>query len=290
MGLKIDTNRFRVPADTKVRLHRWPTRVDRLYESKSDYKNRLAESTQDLSDLQERLYASNTWSLLVIFQAMDTAGKDGAIRHVLSGVNPQGCQVASFKAPGANELEHDFLWRTALHLPERGRIGVFNRSYYEEVLVVRVHPEYLARQGLPKSLCDPKAIWSQRYESIADHERHLTRNGTRIVKFYLHLSKEEQRRRLLARTEEPEKHWKLNADDLRERALWKDYMRAYEMCLSETSTKHAPWYVVPADDKLNARLIISHVIVSTLKSLQVDFPAVDADQGKEVERMRRLLR
>ena len=203
---------------------------------------------------------------------MDAAGKDGAIRHVMSGVNPQGCQVFSFKHPSAEELEHDFLWRTTRRLPERGRIGIFNRSYYEEVLIVRVHPEILRSQGLPDELLDEKTIWQERYRSIVDLEKHLHRNGTRIIKFFLHLSKEEQRKRFLERIDEPDKNWKFSLADIEERKFWKHYMKAYEACLSATSTKHAPWYVVPADDKENARLIISQIILDTLKELKMSYP------------------
>jgi PPK2 family polyphosphate:nucleotide phosphotransferase len=226
---------------------------------------------------------------LLIFQAMDAAGKDGAIRHVMSGVNPQGCQVFSFKHPSATELEHDFLWRTTQCLPERGRIGIFNRSYYEEVLVVRVHPEILRGQGLPDALLDEETVWQERYRSIVDSESHLYRNGTRIIKFFLHLSKEEQRKRFLDRIDEPEKNWKFSQADIGERKFWKQYMEAYEECLSGTSTKIAPWYVVPADDKENARLIISQIILDTFKTLDMHYPVTDEKRKQELLSIRNQL-
>jgi PPK2 family polyphosphate:nucleotide phosphotransferase len=221
--------------------------------------------------------------LLLIFQGMDAAGKDGAIRHVLSGVNPQGCEVFSFKQPSAEELEHDFLWRTSRRLPERGRIGIFNRSYYEEVLVVRVHPEILRGQGLPPELIDERTIWKERYRSI---EEHLHRNGTRIIKFFLHLSKDEQRKRLLKRIDEPDKNWKFNLSDMHERLFWKEYMEAYEDCLGATSTPNAPWYVVPADDKRNARLFISHIVLDAFEELKMEYPTVTAKRRKELDEIR----
>jgi PPK2 family polyphosphate:nucleotide phosphotransferase len=220
---------------------------------------------------------------------MDAAGKDGIIRHVLSGINPQGCEVYSFKHPGAEELQHDFMWRTTRCLPARGRIGVFNRSYYEEVLIVRVHPEILRSQGLPPELLDEKTIWEERYRSILDLEAHLHRNGTRIVKFFLHLSKNEQKKRFLARIDEPDKNWKFGQTDVEERKLWKEYMKAYEDCLNATSTHHAPWYAVPADDKENARLIVSQVILDTLEELKMDYPKTTAKRRQELELIRKQL-
>ena len=228
--------------------------------------------------------------MLLIFQAMDAAGKDGAIRHVMSGVNPQGCQVFSFKHPSATELEHDFLWRTTRDLPERGRIGIFNRSYYEEVLIVRVHPEILRSQSLPDALHNENAIWRDRYRSIVDLEDHLYRSGTRIVKFFLHLSKEEQRKRFLARIDEPDKNWKFSLGDIHERKYWEQYMTAYEDCLSATSTDHAPWYVVPADDKENARLIVSQAILDTFNDLKMAYPKTSAKRGRELKSIRKLLK
>jgi len=288
--MKIHLKSFRVREGQDVDLKRWPTAVKPLYGNRRGYEELLESHQELLRKRQALLYAHDRYSLLLIFQAMDAAGKDGAIKHVMSGVNPQGCQVFSFKHPSAEELDHDFLWRTTRSLPERGRIGIFNRSYYEEVLIARVHPEILRAQRLPAdTLADPK-IWQHRYASINDLERHLHRNGTRIVKFYLHLSKAEQARRFLARVEDPEKNWKFSAGDLAERKLWKEYRTAYEACLSATSTKLAPWYVVPADDKQNARLIISRVIVDTLDSLEMSFPEADAARRRELHEIRRLLK
>jgi PPK2 family polyphosphate:nucleotide phosphotransferase len=282
MAMKIESKDYQVPEGEKVNLKKWPTLVKPVYESKEQYQELLAEQVAELSELQQLQYASNRYSVLLIFQAMDAAGKDGAIKHVMSGVNPQGCQVFSFKHPSVAELEHDFLWRTSQCLPERGRIGIFNRSYYEEVLIVRVHPEILRSQGLPDGLLDEKTIWKERYRSILDLESHLHRNGTRIIKFFLHLSEEEQRKRFLARIDEPEKNWKFSLADIEERKFWKEYMQAYEGCLSATSTKIAPWYVVPADDKENARLIISRIILDTFKSLKMSYPETDAKRREEL--------
>jgi PPK2 family polyphosphate:nucleotide phosphotransferase len=235
------------------------------------------------------LYAHNRYALLLIFQAMDAAGKDGAIKHVMSGVNPQGCQVFSFKQPSAQELEHDFLWRTTRCLPERGRIGIFNRSYYEEVLVVRVHPEILQAQGLPDEVLNSDRFWEDRYRSIVDLESHLYANGTRIIKFFLHLSKDEQRRRFLDRIDDPDKNWKFSRADINERARWHEYRQAYEACIAATNTNTAPWYIVPADDKENARLIISQVILDTLDRLKMTYPEPDEAHRKELKSIRRLL-
>jgi PPK2 family polyphosphate:nucleotide phosphotransferase len=267
--MKIHSKDFRVREGDSVDLHKWPTKVDPVYKSKKQYKKLLEEHVEQLSSQQQLLYSSNRHAVLLIFQAMDAAGKDGAIRHVMSGVNPQGCQVFSFKHPSAAELLHDFLWRTTRDLPERGRIGIFNRSYYEEVLIVRVHPEILRGEGLPDALLDETAVWHGRYRSIVDLERHLHANGTRIVKFYLHLSKDEQRKRFLERIDEPEKNWKFSLADIEERKFWHHYMTAFEECLSTTSTSDVPWYVVPADDKENARLIVSQIVLDTLKWLRV---------------------
>ena len=244
---------------------------------------------KELSSLQQLHYASNRYAVLLIFQAMDAAGKDGAIKHVMSGVNPQGCQVFSFKHPSATELEHDFLWRTSQCLPERGRIGIFNRSYYEEVLIVRVHPEILRSQGLPGELRDEKTIWQKRYRSIVNLENHLYRNGTRIIKFFLHLSKQEQRKRFLQRIDEPDKNWKFGLADIEERKFWKHYMKAYEACLSATSTKDAPWHVVPADDKENARLIISEIILEVFNGLKMAYPKPSAKRRRELHLIRKSL-
>ena len=242
-----------------------------------------------MSSLQQLHYASNRYALLLIFQGMDAAGKDGAIRHVMSGVNPQGCEVFSFKQPSAEELEHDFLWRTTCRLPERGRIGIFNRSYYEEVLVVRVHPEILRNQGLSEELRDEKTIWEERYRSMVDLERHLYRNGTRTIKIFLHLSLEEQRKRFLERLDEPDKNWKFSLSDIHERKYWKDYVKAYEACLSATSSHHAPWYVVPADDKESARLIVSRIVLDALKDLKMAYPKPTKKRRSELQSIRKQL-
>ena len=289
MKMKIDANDFRVPPDKTVDLKKWPTRVKPVYKSNEDYRQRLAEHVKELGELQRLQYASDRYAVLVIFQAMDAAGKDGAIHHVMSGVNPQGCQVFSFKHPNATELDHDFLWRTNQCLPERGRVGIFNRSYYEEVLIARVHPEILRSQALPDELLDENTVWKGRYRSIVNLEKHLYRNGTRVIKFFLHLSKEEQRKRFLARIDEPEKNWKFSIADIEERKFWKQYMQAYEACLTATSTRDAPWYVVPADDKGNARLIISGIILDVFKGLKMAYPASDAARRRELQSIRKLL-
>lgn len=287
--MKIDVKDFRVPEDKKVDLKDWPTAVKPVYKSKKQYQKLLEEHVGELSSLQRLHYASNRHALLVIFQGMDAAGKDGAIRHVMSGVNPQGCQVWCFKQPSAEELEHDFLWRTTCRLPERGHIGIFNRSYYEEVLVVRVHPEILRAQGLPEELRDEKTAWEQRYRSIADFESHLYRNGTRTIKIFLHLSREEQRKRFLARIDEPENNWKFSMADIHERKFWKQYMEAYEACLQATSTRHAPWYAVPADDKENARLIVSAILVDALKDFKMANPKTTKKRREELLSIRKEL-
>jgi PPK2 family polyphosphate:nucleotide phosphotransferase len=279
---------LRVPEGDKVDLRKWPTRVKPIFKSKAQYEQILAEHIRKLSSLQQVLYASNRYAVLLIFQGMDSSGKDGAIKHVMSGVNPEGCQVFSFKEPSAAELRHDFLWRTTRELPERGRIGIFNRSYYEEVLVVRVHPELLRNEGLPVPIHED-VVWHERYRSILDSEKHLYRNGTRIIKFFLHLSKEEQRKRFLARIDQPEKNWKLSLDDIGERAFWKDYMKAYGECLSATSMRHAPWYVVPADDKDNARLMVSRIILDTLDELNMAYPKTSTKRRHELLEIRKRL-
>ena len=249
----------------------------------------LAQDVNDLADAQDILYAANSWSLLVIFQAMDAAGKDGTIKHVMSGINPQGCQVHSFKQPSTEELDHDYLWRCGKALPERGRIGIFNRSYYEEVLVVKVHPEYIANQRIPGAQPDKKSFWEQRYTDINHFEEHLTHNGTRIVKFFLNVSKGEQRRRFLQRAEDPRKHWKFSPADVAERAHWTEYMAAYEEMLTATSTELAPWYVVPADEKWVCRSIVAQVLTHTVAALNLQYPEVTADQRREIEESKRLL-
>jgi PPK2 family polyphosphate:nucleotide phosphotransferase len=260
-----------------------------VYKSKDHYKELLEDHTNELSAQQELLYASNRYAVLLIFQAMDAAGKDGAIKHVMSGINPQGCQVFSFKHPSAAELEHDFLWRTTRNLPARGKIGIFNRSYYEEVLIVRVHRALLDAEGIADLPKHDKDIWPARYRSITDLEKHLHDNGTRIVKFFLHLSKDEQRKRFLARIDEPEKNWKFSVADITERKYWDDYQHAYEKCLGGTSTKNAPWYVVPADDKHNARLIVSQIILDTFKDLKMAYPKTSTERRKELEEIREQL-
>jgi PPK2 family polyphosphate:nucleotide phosphotransferase len=289
MKMKVSSKDFRVPEGEGVNLKKWPTKVDAVYKSKEQYQELLREHVEQLSLQQELLYASNRYAVLLIFQAMDAAGKDGAIKHVMSGINPQGCQVFSFKHPSPAELQHDFLWRTTRELPERGRIGIFNRSYYEEVLIVRVHREILRSEGIPGAPHDDEAVWHDRYRSITNLERHLHGNGTRIIKFFLHLSKEEQRKRFLARIDEPGKNWKFSLADIAERKFWKQYMRAYEECLATTSTRHSPWYIVPADDKENARLIVSRIILDAAEELKMTFPKTSAKHRRELLAIRRQL-
>jgi PPK2 family polyphosphate:nucleotide phosphotransferase len=286
---KIDPEEFRVRPGKKVDLDKWPTKVKPGYHSQEEYQTVLAEHIHKLSAQQSRLYADDSYALLLIFQAMDAAGKDSAIKHVMSGVNPQGCQVYSFKHPSPEELDHDFLWNATRKLPERGRIGIFNRSYYEEVLIVRVHQNILDAERLPKKLLSEKNIWRDRYRSIVNLEEHLHRNGTRIIKFFLHLSKEEQRKRFLSRIDEPEKNWKFNIDDVKERESWKHYMKAYEECLSATSTTTAPWHAVPADEKATTRLIVSRIILDTLKELKLEYPKLSPERLQELRKIRRLL-
>jgi PPK2 family polyphosphate:nucleotide phosphotransferase len=287
--MKIHPKDFRVSNKGHIKLKKWPTHIKGIYKSDKEYKELLEDDLNELRHYQQLLYASNSYSILLIFQAMDAAGKDGAISHVLSGVNPQGVDVFSFKHPSADELEHDFLWRTTRCLPARGRIGVFNRSYYEEVLIVRVHPEILAGEGLPDKPDELKEIWKGRYESIVDLENHLHRNGTRVVKFFLHLSKDEQRKRFLARIDEPEKNWKFSQADLTERDFWGHYMSAYEHCIGATSTGSSPWYIVPADDKPTARLIVSRIVIETLKKLDLSFPKVTRSKERELRLIRKQL-
>jgi PPK2 family polyphosphate:nucleotide phosphotransferase len=284
--MKIHTKDFRVAEADEVDLRKWPTKVDPVYKSRDQYEKLLREHVEQLSAQQQLLYASNRHAVLLIFQAMDAAGKDGAIRHVMSGVNPQGCQVFSFKHPSAAELEHDFLWRTTRDLPARGRIGIFNRSYYEEVLIVRVHPELLHSEGLTDAPHDDKAVWRGRYRSIADMEKHLHANGTRIIKFFLHLSKEEQRKRFLERIDESDKNWKFSQADVEERKFWKHYTTAFEECLGATSTRDSPWFIVPADDKENARLIVSQIVVDTLEDLKMAYPASSDARRAELQALR----
>jgi PPK2 family polyphosphate:nucleotide phosphotransferase len=287
--MKINAKDFRVSSGKNVVLSKWPTTVKPICPSDAEYDDLLEKHVAELSSLQQLHYASHRYALLLVFQGMDGAGKDGAIRHVMSGVNPEGCEVFSFKQPSAEELDHDFLWRATCHLPERGRIGIFNRSYYEDVLVVRVHPELLRAQGLPTELRDEKTVWNGRYRSIVDLEKHLHRNGTRIVKIFLHLSEEEQRKRFLARIDEPDKNWKFSLADIHERKYWKDYVKAYEECLHATSTHHAPWYVVPADDKQNARLIVSRIVLDALQDLRMAWPKTTPKRRAELQSIRKHL-
>jgi len=284
--MKIHTKAFRVPEGDDVDLDSWPTKIEPLYKSKKKYRDVLETHVEHLSAQQDLLYASNKYAVLLIFQAMDAAGKDGAIKHVMSGVNPQGCQVFSFKHPSAIELQHDFLWRTTRDLPERGRIGIFNRSYYEDVLIVRVHPELLKGEALVDAPRDDETFWRQRYTSITNLERHLHANGTRIVKIFLHLSKDEQRKRFLARIDDPDKNWKLDAADIKERGFWADYMTAYAACLSATSLSEAPWYIVPADDKQDARLIVSQIVLDTFEGLNLTYPTASAEHQQALHSIR----
>jgi PPK2 family polyphosphate:nucleotide phosphotransferase len=287
--MRIQSSDYRVSQGSQVDLKKRPTALRPSYRTKRQYRDMLSAHVKELGAQQELLYASDRYALLMIFQGMDAAGKDGAIAHVMSGINPQGCRVASFKQPSVAELKHDFLWRTVRELPERGQIGIFNRSYYEEVLIVRVHPAILRAEGLPGELVDDKSIWRDRYRSIVDLERHLTRNGTRIIKFFLHLSKDEQRRRFLQRIETSTKNWKFSAADIAERQYWKHYMKAYEKCLSATSTDQAPWYIVPADDKPNARLIVSRIVLDTLEQLKLNYPKSNAGRRRELRLLRKQL-
>jgi PPK2 family polyphosphate:nucleotide phosphotransferase len=287
--MKMDLKNFRVNLGAKVNLKRWPTILDPVYKSKKHYLDILNENIENLSSQQQLLYSSNRYAILIIFQAMDAAGKDGAIKFVMSGVNPQGCQVFSFKHPSAEELQHDFLWRTTRNLPERGRIGIFNRSYYEEVIIARVHPNILRKEGIPDAPHDDKTVWEERFQSINSLEKHLHINGTRIIKFFLHLSKEEQRKRFLDRIDNPEKNWKFGIGDIEERKFWPQYMKAYEDCLSATSTRNAPWYVVPADDKQNTRLIVSKIILKTLEGLKMAPPKTSAERQRELLSIREML-
>ena len=279
---------FRVDSGKHFRLRDFDPSDTGHWKSKEHAEQTLMGGVARTSELQDKLYAQSNWALLLIFQAMDAAGKDGAIKHVMSGVNPQGCQVYSFKAPSELELQHDFLWRTTRDLPQRGHIGIFNRSYYEEVLVVRVHPELLKSQKTPPVLVGKK-IWDERFEDIRSFERHMARSGTVIRKFFLNVSKKEQKARFLARLEEPEKNWKFSASDVRERACWDDYQDAYEDMIRNTASEHAPWYVVPADNKWFTRLVISTVIVDTLESLDLSYPKVDDAKRKELEAAKKSL-
>ena len=287
--MKINSKDFRVREGDEVDLRKWPTKIDPAYKSKEDYESLLAAHVAELSARQEVHYAANRYAVLLILQGMDASGKDGAVRHVMSGVNPQGCRVYSFKQPTEAELEHDFLWRTTLRLPERGRIAIFNRSYYEEVLVVRVHRDILEREGVPDARRHGHKIWRERYRSINNFEAHMDANGTRIVKLFLHLSKEEQRKRFLARIDDPKKNWKFSDADVKERGFWDDYQKAYEQCLGATSASDAPWYVVPADDKENARLIVSQIVLDTFEKLDLSYPETSPERARELEAIRKQL-
>jgi PPK2 family polyphosphate:nucleotide phosphotransferase len=287
--VKIQSEEFRVHPDKEFRLGDRPTIIKPFCKSKKQYRKTLENHVEELSSLQQLHYASHRYALLLIFQGIDAAGKDGAIRHVMSGVNPEGCEVYSFKQPSAEELEHDFLWRTTCRLPERGRIGIFNRSYYEEVLVVRVHPEILQNEGLSEELRDEKTVWEERYGSIENFETHLHLNGTHVVKIFLHLSQEEQRKRFLERIDEPDKNWKFSLADIHERKYWKQYAEAFEECLNATSTQASPWFVVPADDKENARLIVSRIVMDALRDLKMSYPKTTAKRKAELQAIRKLL-
>jgi PPK2 family polyphosphate:nucleotide phosphotransferase len=287
--MKSAASDYAVREGTRVNLKKWPTRVEPLYRNDDDYDEILGKHRAKLSGLQELLYASNRHALLVILQGMDTCGKDGVIKHVMTGVNPQGCRVSTFKHPSGTELQHDFLWRAVEQLPERGHIGIFNRSYYEEVLIVRVHPELLRAEGLPDSLQKRAKVWKGRYRSINDLEAHLARSGTHVIKFFLHLSKEEQRQRLLARIDDPQKRWKFQGTDVEERGFWAEYMDAYAASIEATSTEEAPWHVVPADDKRTARLIVSKAITERLEGLDMRYPELGTDDQQRLRAFREAL-
>lgn len=280
--------KFRIDNGKHFRLKDYDPADTGNWKSKDHAAEALEQGIARTAELQDKLYAQDRWALLLIFQAMDAAGKDGAIKHVMTGVNPQGCEVHAFKAPSVQELQHDFLWRTTCKLPERGHIGIFNRSYYEEVLVVRVHADLLKNEGIPDKLVN-KHIWEDRFEDICSFERHMARSGTIIRKFFLHVSKKEQKKRFLERLDEPEKNWKFSASDVHERVYWSDYQDAYEEMIQNTSTKHAPWYVVPADNKWFTRLVISTVIVDTLQSLNLSYPKVDDAKRRELEEAKKKL-
>ncbi len=285
----MDYGKLRVKAGTKLNLKNHKTDFTGDYKDKTEAKEDLQKNVERLAELQEILYAQNAHALLIIFQAMDAAGKDGAIKHVMSGLNPQGCQVFSFKQPSTEELDHDYLWRCAKNMPERGRLGIFNRSYYEEVLVVRVHPEILQSQLLPKDVKSDKNIWQKRFEQIRNFETYLEENGIHVIKFFLNVSKEEQKARFLARIEEPEKNWKFSAADAKERGFWDDYMKAYEEAISETSTEKSPWYVVPADKKWFTRVAVSEIIAEKLESMDLHYPVVSEEHKKDLLKAKEVL-
>lgn len=282
------TSQYQVRPGKGIRLKDLSTAEHGEFKDKTAAREKLAKDIRRMAELQDIFYAADSYSLLIIFQAMDAAGKDGAIKHVMSGLNPQGCQVAAFKSPSSNELDHDYLWRCNIRLPERGRIGIFNRSYYEEVLVVRVHPEFLQAQKLPESLTTGK-IWERRFQEINNYEKYLTNNGTKILKFFLNVSKDEQKRRFMERIENPAKNWKLSPSDVKERGFWNEYQAAYEDMLNSTSTKHAPWYVIPADKKWYSRVVISQVIVEAMESLDLKYPILNERQQAALQESRKLL-
>jgi PPK2 family polyphosphate:nucleotide phosphotransferase len=286
--MTIDSLRFKVTDGKKFRLRNYSTLTDLFYTNNISYKSKLKRNLNTMSEEQAKLYASGKFSLLVILQAMDAAGKDGTIKHVMSGVNPQGCRVESFKQPSALELSHEFLWRSTLRLPKKGEIVLFNRSYYEDVLVARVHPEILDVANLPDTKFG-RSFWESRYKAIRDYEQHLHQNGTRIIKFFLYISKEEQRLRLLDRINNPEKNWKLSLGDFEERKYWDEYMNAFEKAIQNTSTPDAPWYCIPADDKKNARLLVSDAILRTLKDMQLSYPEPTLKHTNELEMLREKL-
>lgn len=285
--MKID--KFRVSEGAKLNLKNYKTDDTDGYKDKDEAKESLAGNIVRMSELQDTLYAQDTQALLIVFQAMDAAGKDSAIEHVMSGVNPQGVQVTSFKQPSSEELDHDYLWRCAKNMPERGRIGIFNRSHYEEVLVVRVHPQILQAQHLPDKIKNDKNIWKQRYKQIRNYEEYLAENGTRIIKFFLHVSKEEQKKRFLARIDTPDKNWKFSSFDVKERAFWDDYQKAYRDAIEATSTDKAPWYIIPADKKWFTRLAVSEIIVKTMESMDLHYPVVTEEHKKELEEAKKML-
>lgn len=291
MHCSINTGDFIVTGDDKVKLDTRNTKLKDVYKNKADYRDLIEEFQEEINDLQRMMYAHDRYSMLLVFQAMDAAGKDGTIRAIMSGVNAHGIAVHPFKQPSAEELDHDFLWRTVIRLPQRGRIGVFNRSYYEEVLIVKVHPEIvLASQKLPAECTrDMEKLWKHRYDSIRDLERHLWRSGTKVLKFFLHLSRDEQRERFLDRIDEPEKNWKFSAGDVEERRYWDDYQKAYQDAINATAAPHAPWFVVPADDKKNMRLIVAQIILDQLKSLDMEYPEVSDARRQELQKYRKRL-
>ncbi len=291
MHVSIDTDDYIVNGTKKLKLKKHQTDIKDVYQNKSEYKELLEEFQEEINDLQRMMYAHNRYAMLLIFQAMDAAGKDGTIRAIMSGVNVHGVVVHSFKQPNSNELEHDFLWRTTIRLPQRGQIGIFNRSYYEEVLVVKVHPEIVREtQQLPQEYTENlDKLWEHRYESIRDFEKHLWRSGTKVLKFFLHLGRDEQRDRFLDRIDEPEKNWKFSEGDVTERGYWDDYQQAYEDAINATATEHAPWFVIPADDKKNMRLIVAQIILEQLKSLNMNYPEVSDARREELGRIRKRL-